>query len=72
MILQYTHISCSDHFAPDLIQLVPAWNFSDSPRNITVECGWRPLFYTWGMNILDFYYSGVNNGFYEAGNDLHM
>ena len=40
MILQYTHISCSDHFAPDLIQAgIPAWNFSDSPRNITVEHG---------------------------------
>ncbi|KAJ7792503.1 hypothetical protein B0H14DRAFT_2930834 [Mycena olivaceomarginata] len=42
------------HFAPDLLDtVIPAWMFLPSTRNITVESGWRPLFYTWGVNVLE-------------------
>ncbi|KAJ7826448.1 hypothetical protein B0H14DRAFT_2817192 [Mycena olivaceomarginata] len=42
------------HFAPDLLDtVIPAWMFLPSMRNITVESGWRPLFYTWGVNVLE-------------------
>ncbi|KAJ7796019.1 hypothetical protein B0H14DRAFT_2916904 [Mycena olivaceomarginata] len=40
-------------------------------RNITVESGWRPLFYTWGVNVLEFFESGLNDGFFEPGNIIH-
>lgn len=63
---------CREMFAPDLLHaFVPSWQVLPSPRNITVESGWRPLFYTWGNNILEFYYAGIFNGFFEAGNVLH-
>lgn len=29
------------------------------------------LFYTWGVNVLEFYESGLNDGFFERGNFLH-
>ena len=59
-------------FAPDLLdKLIPSWQFLSSPRNITVESGWRPLFYTWGVNILEFFNAGLFDGFFEAGNHLH-
>ncbi|KAJ7172053.1 hypothetical protein C8R46DRAFT_1073669 [Mycena filopes] len=59
-------------FAPGLLhRLVPSWRFLPSPRNITIESGWRPLFYTWGVNILEFFNAGLFDGFFEAGNDLH-
>ncbi|KAJ7042660.1 hypothetical protein C8F04DRAFT_1076673 [Mycena alexandri] len=59
-------------FAPDLLnQLIPSWRFLPSPHNITVESGWRPLFYTWGVNVLEFFNAGLFDGFFEAGNPLH-
>ncbi|KAK7016113.1 hypothetical protein R3P38DRAFT_3321542 [Favolaschia claudopus] len=51
--------------------LIPAWEFLLSTRNITIESGWRPLFYTWGVNVLEFYPSGLNDGFFEPGNVIH-
>ncbi|KAF5379743.1 hypothetical protein D9615_005816 [Tricholomella constricta] len=61
-----------DHFAPDLLKaLVPAWRFLESPKNITIERGWRPLFHTWGVNILQFYYAGIHGAYYEAQNEVH-
>ncbi|KAK7057068.1 hypothetical protein R3P38DRAFT_2498032 [Favolaschia claudopus] len=51
--------------------LIPAWEFLSSTRNITIESGWRPLFYTWGVNVLEFYQSGLNDGFFEPGNVIH-
>ncbi|KAF7373543.1 hypothetical protein MSAN_00564700 [Mycena sanguinolenta] len=59
-------------FAPDLDpSLIPPWMFLDSTRNITVESGWRPLFYTWGVNVLEFFQSGLDDGFFEPGNYIH-
>ncbi|KAJ7443041.1 hypothetical protein B0H11DRAFT_2251105 [Mycena galericulata] len=59
-------------FVPDLLHaLIPSWQCLPSPRNITIESGWRPLFYTWGANILEFYNAGLFDGFFEAGNPLH-
>ncbi|KAJ7700669.1 hypothetical protein B0H17DRAFT_856842, partial [Mycena rosella] len=49
----------------------PSWMFLPSPRNITVESGWRTLFYTWGINILEFFEPGVIDGFFEPGNIIH-
>ncbi|KAJ6609275.1 hypothetical protein B0H10DRAFT_2438663 [Mycena sp. CBHHK59/15] len=64
--------SLREMFAPDLLHsLIPSWQFLPSPRNITVESGWKILFYTWGVNILEFYNSGLFNGFFEAGNPIH-
>lgn len=58
--------------APELLnEFIPSWKFLPSPRNITIESGWRPLFYTWGVNILEFYEAGLFDGFFEAGNPLH-
>ncbi|KAJ7707162.1 hypothetical protein B0H14DRAFT_3025469 [Mycena olivaceomarginata] len=58
--------------APDLLDtVIPAWMFLPSTRNITVESGWRPLFYTWGVNVLEFFESGLNDGFFEPGNIIH-
>jgi len=66
------HVSCREHFAPDLLtRLIPTWSFVPSPRNITVERGWRPLFEKWGVNILSFYYGGLHSDFYEPDNELH-
>ncbi|KAJ7777976.1 hypothetical protein DFH07DRAFT_766191 [Mycena maculata] len=59
-------------FAPDLLDaVVPSWMFLPSPQNITVESGWRSLFYTWGVNVLEFYNSGLHGGFFEQGNIIH-
>ncbi|KAJ7110708.1 hypothetical protein C8R43DRAFT_899479 [Mycena crocata] len=64
--------SLRETFAPDLLHsFIPSWQFLPSPRNITIESGWRPLFYTWGVNILHFYNQGRYDGFFEAGNVLH-
>lgn len=64
---------CSERFAPDLDpEVVAPWRFVDSPRNITIERGWRPLFYKWGVNILHFYNAGRFGGDYHADNVLHQ
>lgn len=61
-----------EHFAPDLVEaLVPTWNFLQSFRNITIERSWRPVFETWGVNILTFYNSGLYGGDFEQGNEIH-
>ncbi|KAJ6614416.1 hypothetical protein B0H10DRAFT_1803543, partial [Mycena sp. CBHHK59/15] len=64
--------SLREMFAPDLLHaLVPSWAFLPSVRNITVESGWRVLFYSWGVNVLEFFNTGLFDGFFEAGNILH-
>ncbi|KAL0575853.1 hypothetical protein V5O48_006125, partial [Marasmius crinis-equi] len=66
------HGALRETFAPDLLEeLVPAWNFIPSYRNITIERSWRPVFETWGVNILEFYESGLYGGDYQAGNEVH-
>ncbi|KAJ6449360.1 hypothetical protein C8R45DRAFT_1130932 [Mycena sanguinolenta] len=58
--------------APDLDSaLIPPWMFLESVRNITVESGWLPVFYTWGVNVLEFFQSGLDDGFFEPGNYIH-
>ncbi|KAF8152977.1 hypothetical protein B0H34DRAFT_754101 [Crassisporium funariophilum] len=65
-------VALREHFEPGLLEaLIPSWKFLPSTKNITIERGWRPLFHKWGVNILDFFYAGVNGGVFEAGNDLH-
>ena len=51
--------------------LVPSWAFLSSPKNITVESGWRPLFYTWGVTVLQYYNAGRYDGTFEPENVLH-
>jgi hypothetical protein len=59
-------------YAPDLDEeLIPPWMFLPSTQNITVESGWRTLFYTWGVNILEFFEPGRLNGFFQPGNYIH-
>lgn len=63
----------SEVFAPDFDQdAVPAWQFLPSPRNITIERGWRVLMDKWGTNILYYYNSGRYDGFYHPNNELHQ
>jgi len=65
-------LSLREHSEPDLLQaLIPGWQFLPSPRNITIERSWRPLFHVWGVNILEFYNTGRFSVFFEAGNDIH-
>ncbi|KAK7052603.1 hypothetical protein R3P38DRAFT_2861331 [Favolaschia claudopus] len=51
---------------------IPAWMFLESTHNITVESGWRPLFYTWGINVLEFYSAGMNDIFFKPANYIHQ
>ncbi|KAK7027209.1 hypothetical protein R3P38DRAFT_2527115 [Favolaschia claudopus] len=46
-----------EYWDDDDAAAVPAWKFLESIHNITVESGWRPLFYKWGVNVLDFYFA---------------
>ncbi|KZP22478.1 hypothetical protein FIBSPDRAFT_1017748 [Athelia psychrophila] len=65
-------IALRELFAPDLdVNLIPPWIFLSSPRNITIERGWRPLFEKWGMNILFFFNQGALGGFYKPNDYLH-
>ncbi|KAK7001070.1 hypothetical protein R3P38DRAFT_2559293 [Favolaschia claudopus] len=59
------------HWDDDDAAAVPVWMFLESTHNITVESGWRTLFYTWGVNVLDFFYAGIDV-FFEAGNIIHQ
>ena len=61
-------------YAPHLdVGEVPAYVHTKSTRNITIERGWRPLFYTWGVNILHFYDSGRYgpSSVYREGDIVH-
>ncbi|KAJ6503958.1 hypothetical protein C8R45DRAFT_1186099 [Mycena sanguinolenta] len=61
-----------EQYAPDLDPMLsPPWVFLESVRNITVESGWRVLFHTWGVNVLEFFQSGLDDGFFEPGNYIH-
>lgn len=71
-ILPLTRTFDRELFAPDLdVNLIPPWIFLSSPRNITIERGWRPLFEKWGMNILFFFNQGALGGFYKPNDYLH-
>ncbi|KZS89724.1 hypothetical protein SISNIDRAFT_416609, partial [Sistotremastrum niveocremeum HHB9708] len=60
------------YFAPDLVdQLVPAWRMLPSPRNITIERAWRPLFYKWGVTILHHWEKGPADGGFNPNHRLH-
>ncbi|KZS95046.1 hypothetical protein SISNIDRAFT_452364 [Sistotremastrum niveocremeum HHB9708] len=60
------------YFAPDLMdQLIPAWRMLPSPRNITIERAWRPLFYKWGVTILHYWEKGPADGGYNSNLQLH-
>ena len=63
----------SELFAPDFdIEVIPAWKFLPSPRNITVERGWRLLMDQWGITVLYWFEKGRYDGFYHENNILHQ
>jgi len=59
-------------YAPELDrEVVPPYRYTTSPRNITVERQWRPLFQKWGKNILAAYNAGRYSVDFDAGNYMH-
>ncbi|KAK1216328.1 hypothetical protein PQX77_021051 [Marasmius sp. AFHP31] len=59
-------------FAPNLLsQAIPSWQETYSYRNITIERSWRPVFKTWGQNVLTYHNSGLFGGVYQTGNAIH-
>lgn len=64
---------CSEVFGPDFdVKVIPPWQFLPSPRNITIERGWRTLMEKWGNNILHYFFMGRDNGWFHANNDVHV
>ncbi|EPS95494.1 hypothetical protein FOMPIDRAFT_1025788 [Fomitopsis schrenkii] len=60
-------------YAPELdVNTIPPYRFTTSPRNITVERQWRPLFQKWGKNILVAYNEGRYSDYYDAGNYMNV
>ncbi|KAH9838971.1 uncharacterized protein C8Q71DRAFT_746953 [Rhodofomes roseus] len=59
-------------YAPELdSDVIPAYRYTSSPRNITVERQWRPLFQKWGVNVLAVYNAGRYSADFDAGNYMH-